>query len=81
MCYTRIIFLLLSAAAQNTQVEAAVYQTLPADVTVAVGEPAVFQCGVAEGSQNLTFTFYSSHGNYILTCPDGKVEDIAQVRS
>ncbi|XP_013879638.1 uncharacterized protein LOC106528899 [Austrofundulus limnaeus] len=57
---------------------AASYWTLPNDVTVSVGEPVAFQCGVPEGSQNLTFTYYSSHRNYILTCPDGKVEDIPQ---
>ncbi|XP_007554998.1 uncharacterized protein LOC103139994 [Poecilia formosa] len=54
------------------------YRTLPIDVKVAVGEPAEFRCGVPEASESLTFTFYSSHGNYTLTCPNGKVEDIPQ---
>ncbi|XP_032415533.1 uncharacterized protein LOC116717955 [Xiphophorus hellerii] len=54
------------------------YRTLPTDVRVAVGEPAEFRCGVPEASKSLTFTFYSSHGNYTLSCPNGKVEDIPQ---
>lgn len=54
------------------------YRIRPADVTVAVGEPAVFLCGVPEASPNFTFTFYGSHSNYSLTCPYGHVEDIPQ---
>ncbi|KAM7382554.1 hypothetical protein PAMP_002280 [Pampus punctatissimus] len=54
------------------------YHTRPADVTVAVGKPAVFRCGVPTASPNLTFTFYGSHGNYSLTCPHGNIEDIPQ---
>lgn len=54
------------------------YKTRPADIRVAVGEPAVFRCGVPIASPNLTLTFYGSHRNYSLTCPDGKIEDIAQ---
>lgn len=54
------------------------YRTRPRDVTVAVGEPAVFRCGVPKASPNFTFTFYASHGNYSLTCPSGHVEDIPQ---
>ncbi|KAM6910463.1 uncharacterized protein FYW49_012401 [Xenentodon cancila] len=54
------------------------YSTLPADVTVAVGEPAVFRCGVPEASPNLTFILYRSQKNYSLTCPKGHVEDIPQ---
>ncbi|PWA33679.1 hypothetical protein CCH79_00007419, partial [Gambusia affinis] len=54
------------------------YWTLPIDVKVAVGEPAEFRCGVPEASKSLTFTFYSSRGNYTLTCPNGKVEDEPQ---
>lgn len=54
------------------------YRTRPADVTAAVGEPAVFRCGVPKASPNLTFTFYGSHGNYSLTCPSGHMEDIPQ---
>lgn len=56
------------------------FLTHPADITVALGEPAVFRCGVPEASPNITFTFYGSHGNYSLTCPHGHVEDIPQVR-
>ncbi|XP_032374091.1 uncharacterized protein LOC116690955 [Etheostoma spectabile] len=54
------------------------YRTRPADVTVAVGKPAVFYCGVPKASPNLTFTFYGSDGNYSLICPMDHVEDIAQ---
>ncbi|XP_018539538.1 uncharacterized protein LOC108888171 [Lates calcarifer] len=54
------------------------YHTQPVDVIVAVEEPAVFRCGVPKASPNLTFTFYGSHGNYSLTCPNGHVEDIPQ---
>ncbi|XP_070768758.1 uncharacterized protein [Enoplosus armatus] len=54
------------------------YRTRPANVTVAVGEPAVFRCGVPLASPNLTFTFYGSHNTYNLTCPYGHVEDIPQ---
>ncbi|XP_029306766.1 uncharacterized protein LOC115020877 isoform X2 [Cottoperca gobio] len=54
------------------------YRTRPADVTVAVGKPAVFRCGVPKASTNLTFTFYGNHRNYSLTCPSGYVEDIPQ---
>lgn len=57
------------------------YSTRPTNVTVAVGEPAVFRCGVPETSPGLRFTLYGSHANYSLTCPNGKVEDIPQVRS
>lgn len=54
------------------------YLTLPANVTAAVGNPAVFKCGVPGGSANVTFTFSGSHGNYSLICPGGHVEDIPQ---
>lgn len=55
-----------------------IYRTRPSDVTVAVGEPAVFHCGVPETFPNLTFTLFGSHGNYSLTCPHGHVENIPQ---
>ncbi|XP_023132643.2 uncharacterized protein LOC111572973 isoform X2 [Amphiprion ocellaris] len=54
------------------------YRTRPVDVLAAVGQPAEFRCGVPETSPNLTFTFYGSHGNYSLTCPQGHVEDIPE---
>ncbi|XP_068426696.1 uncharacterized protein [Clinocottus analis] len=54
------------------------FRTRPADVTVAVGEPAVFRCGVPEASPNVIFTFLRSHANYSLTCPSGHMEDIPQ---
>ncbi|KAK9513402.1 hypothetical protein VZT92_026939 [Zoarces viviparus] len=54
------------------------YRTHPADLTVAVGEPAVFRCGVPRASPNFTFTFYRSNANYSLTCPSGHVDDIPQ---
>lgn len=55
---------------------ALVYRTRPSNITVAVGEPAVFRCGVPETSPNLTFTLYGSQGNYSLTCPGGHIENI-----
>ncbi|XP_040901357.1 uncharacterized protein LOC121186639 [Toxotes jaculatrix] len=54
------------------------YRTHPVDIIVAVGEPAVFSCGVPETFPNLTFIFYGSHGIYNLTCPYGHEEDIPQ---
>ncbi|CAK6954310.1 uncharacterized protein LOC122987871 [Scomber scombrus] len=54
------------------------YSIRPSGLTVAVGEPAVFRCGVPKASPNLTFTFFGSHGNYSLTCPQGHMEDIPQ---
>lgn len=54
------------------------YSTRPTNLTVAVGEPAVFRCGVPKESSNLTMILYSSHGNYSLTCPQGHMEDIPQ---
>lgn len=54
------------------------YRTRPRDVRVAVGDPAVFTCGVPKGSPRFTFTFHTSHGKYNLTCPSGHVEDIPQ---
>lgn len=74
---------MISVAAQNpgSFFANSGYSTRPANVKVAVGEPAEFKCGVPEGSSSLVFTFYSSHGNYSITCPEGHVEDIPQVRS
>ncbi|KAM9852692.1 uncharacterized protein ACBR49_005747 [Aulostomus maculatus] len=54
------------------------YLTRPADVKVAVGEPAVFYCGVPAASPQVTLSLYGHHGNYSLTCPGGLVEDIPQ---
>ncbi|XP_036930498.1 uncharacterized protein LOC119006172 [Acanthopagrus latus] len=54
------------------------YRTRPANLTVAVGEPAEFRCGVPKASPNITFTIYGVHGNYSLTCPYGHVEKIPQ---
>ncbi|XP_037639666.1 uncharacterized protein LOC119496452 isoform X1 [Sebastes umbrosus] len=56
------------------------YSTRPAVVKVAVGQPAVFRCGVPAASPNFTFTLYGSHGNFILKCPFGHEENIPQVR-
>ncbi|XP_029927478.1 uncharacterized protein LOC115373301 [Myripristis murdjan] len=53
------------------------YKTLPANITVAVGEPAVFRCGVSPASK-VTFTLHGSHGNHSLTCPGEPVNDIPQ---
>lgn len=55
------------------------YLTRPENVSVAVGEPAVFQCGVPESSSNVIFHFYGDHGTYSITCPYGQVEDIPHV--
>lgn len=55
------------------------FRTRPANVTVPLGEPAVFFCGVPRTHPNITFTLYGSHRNYSLTCPYGRVEDITQV--
>lgn len=57
------------------------YQTIPANVTVAVGEPVEFRCGVSKQSPNLTLTLYGSHGNYSLKCPNDHIEDIPQALS
>lgn len=54
------------------------YHTHPRNIKVAVGEPAVFRCGVPKDSTNVTFTFYGSHRNYSLRCPSGHVEDVPQ---
>ncbi|KAF7656985.1 hypothetical protein LDENG_00033250 [Lucifuga dentata] len=54
------------------------YNPLPANLTVAVGEPAVFHCGVSSASSKLNFTLYGSHRNYSLICPGGSEEDILQ---
>ncbi|XP_035528705.1 uncharacterized protein LOC118336212 [Morone saxatilis] len=69
-----------SAQDTNTTTSAAAlrYLTRPVDVRVAVGEPAVFLCGVPIASPNLTFTFYRTQKNYSLTCPYGYAEDIPQ---
>ncbi|XP_028281450.1 uncharacterized protein LOC114448601 [Parambassis ranga] len=70
------------SSAQNTTTTvnpaALSYRTQPAGVRVAVGEPAVFRCGVPAAFPNLTFTYYGSHGTYILKCPHGYVEDVPQ---
>lgn len=54
------------------------YRTRPANIIVAVGQPAVFRCGVPKTSPNITFTYYGNHRNYSLTCPYGHVDDIPQ---
>ncbi|XP_029959448.1 uncharacterized protein LOC115397341 [Salarias fasciatus] len=53
---------------------AAVYRTRPVNVTAALGESAVFRCGVVKRSPNVTL----SYGNYSLTCPGEDVEYIPQ---
>ncbi|XP_037130699.1 uncharacterized protein LOC119136396 [Syngnathus acus] len=50
----------------------------PVDVSVFVGDPAVFTCAVPETSPAVTFNLSGGHGNYSLTCPGGRVEDIPQ---
>lgn len=88
--YTNTSSILLAVSAVNTtstttttstQNPAALsYSPRPADVTVTVGTPAVFLCGVPKASPNLTFTFYGSHRNYELICPYGHMKEISQVR-
>lgn len=53
---------------------APVYLTWPANVTAALGEPAVFRCGVVRRSPNVTL----SYGNYSLTCPGDPLTFIPQ---
>ncbi|XP_045899965.1 uncharacterized protein LOC123967767 [Micropterus dolomieu] len=68
-----------STTTTSTQNPAALsYSPRPADVTVTVGTPAVFLCGVPKASPNLTFTFYGSHRNYELICPYGHMKEISQ---
>lgn len=77
---------LIASPAQDTSTTSAPqqpalgYLTRPANVTAALGDPAVFRCGVPDASPNVTFTFYGSRRNYSLFCPTGSVEDIPQVR-
>nr|XP_040022334.1 uncharacterized protein LOC120811188 isoform X1 [Gasterosteus aculeatus aculeatus]XP_040022335.1 uncharacterized protein LOC120811188 isoform X1 [Gasterosteus aculeatus aculeatus] len=81
LCFHLLTLLQLAApsSAQNITTSAADgFRTHPADVTVAVGEPAVFRCGVPEASPDFTFTLRGAHGNYLLTCPSGHVEDVPQ---
>lgn len=54
------------------------YFTLPTNITVELGDPVVFWCGVPKSSGGLTFTFYGSAHNYTLSCPSGHIEDIPQ---
>lgn len=54
------------------------YLTLPSNITVGLGDPVVFWCGVPKSSEGLTFTFYGSAHNYTLSCPSGHIEDIPQ---
>ncbi|XP_036798921.1 uncharacterized protein LOC110538617 [Oncorhynchus mykiss] len=60
----------LQCSAQNN------YTTLPNNVSVAVGKPAAFQCGVSPPRQ-LNFTLYGSHRNITLICPGDHTEYLA----
>ncbi|XP_049902565.1 uncharacterized protein LOC126391704 [Epinephelus moara] len=73
---TSITSITTSTSAPNPAVLS--YRTRPHNIKVAVGEPAVFLCGVPRASSNVTFTFYGSHHNYTLRCPSGHMEDIPQ---
>ncbi|XP_051920829.1 uncharacterized protein LOC127600356 [Hippocampus zosterae] len=64
-----------TAVSTNTTTE---ILTRPVDVSVFVGDPAVFTCAVPETSPVVTFTLFGGHGSYSLTCPGGHVEDIPQ---
>lgn len=83
MLLVALLQLTTPASAQNTpsQNPAALgYSTLPANLTVAVGDPAVFRCA-SSASSKLTFNLYGSHGNYSLNCSENSgnsVEDIPQ---
>ncbi|KAM8847053.1 uncharacterized protein ACB058_013196 [Synchiropus picturatus] len=67
-------FFIAASSAQNTPR----FLTHPIDVSVAVGDPAVFSCGVPKDSVNFSFNVYGSRSNHTLTCPDGRVEDVPQ---
>ncbi|XP_072317544.1 uncharacterized protein [Eucyclogobius newberryi] len=54
------------------------YLTVPSNMTVGLGDPVQFLCGVPKNSEGLTFTFYGSSHNYSLSCPSGHVKDIPQ---
>lgn len=78
-CFLLLLALLQITTPSTAQSTTALrYLTRPADVTVAVGESAVFSCGVPKASPNLTFTFYASSSTYSLTCPLGHFEDVSQ---
>ncbi|XP_061676691.1 uncharacterized protein LOC133501170 [Syngnathoides biaculeatus] len=64
------------SSAQNTSTTSTNI-SLPVDVSVFVGDPAVLSCGGPKTSA-VTFTLFGGHGNYSLTCPGGHVEDIPQ---
>ncbi|KAL3981060.1 nuclear receptor co-repressor 2 [Sarotherodon galilaeus] len=68
----------ISTPSSGPSTDALKYSTQPSNISVGVGEPAVFHCGVPEAHPNLTFTLYGSNHNYSLTCPGGHVEDIPQ---
>lgn len=60
-----------------TPVPSQSYLTLPSDLTVELGDPAQFRCGVPKTSEGLTFTFYGK-SNHTLTCPSGHIQDVPQ---
>ncbi|XP_077577088.1 uncharacterized protein LOC144199369 isoform X2 [Stigmatopora nigra] len=64
-----------TTASTNTSSEISIR---PVDVSVFVGDPAVFICAVPETSPVVTFALFGDHGNYSLTCPGGNVNDIPQ---
>ncbi|KAM9805820.1 uncharacterized protein ACBT44_013456 [Syngnathus typhle] len=74
-----LIQILQPSSAQNAStVSAAEILIPPEDVSAFVGDPAVFTCAVPETSPAVTFNLSGGHGNYSLTCPGGRVEDIPQ---
>lgn len=54
------------------------YLVMPSNISVAVGDPVHFSCGVPKSAEGVTFMFYGSVRNYTLSCPSGHVEDIPQ---
>ncbi|XP_077384312.1 uncharacterized protein LOC144022960 [Festucalex cinctus] len=77
-----LIHVFTPSSAQNTTTispnTAEELLTRPEDVSVFVGDPAIFTCGAPEAAPVVTFNLFGGHGNYSLTCPGGHVEDIPE---
>ncbi|XP_077453722.1 uncharacterized protein LOC144072519 [Stigmatopora argus] len=76
-----LVLIITPLSAQNTTTastnRSSEISIRPVDVSVFVGDPAVFICAVPETSV-VTFALFGDHGNYSLTCPGGNVDDIPQ---
>ncbi|XP_057690478.1 uncharacterized protein LOC130914907 [Corythoichthys intestinalis] len=78
-----LIHIITPLSAQNTTTTSTTNTSAeifirPVDVSVFVGDPATFICAVPETSPIVTFALFGDHGNYSLTCPGERVEDIPQ---